>query len=207
MEFPAGRRARPGPAGSSNRGRPPVLQSIGWADFARGRSIPHAFVPSGKDTGGRNAQWGGRVSPGMEAPVEDNRTILIESDSERRTQLVHLLHAQGFTVSVAADLATALLDSVRGQRGAEAGARPTLAEIERCAVGIYRLLGCRDFSRIDFRLDTKGVPQFIECNPLPGLSPGYGDLPIMADRMGMSYLSLVSEILSHALSRQEVPAR
>ncbi len=80
-----------------------------------------------------------------------------------------------------------------------------VAGIERCALGIYRLLGCRDFSRIDFRIDAKGIPQFIECNPLPGLSPGYGDLPIMADRMGMPYLSLISEILSHALSRQGVP--
>jgi D-alanine-D-alanine ligase len=80
-----------------------------------------------------------------------------------------------------------------------------VAGIERNALGIYRALGCRDFSRIDFRIDAAGVPQFIECNPLPGLSPGYGDLPIMADRMGMSYLSLISEILSHALSRQEVP--
>jgi D-alanine-D-alanine ligase len=85
--------------------------------------------------------------------------------------------------------------------------RGVVDEIERCALGIYRALGCRDFSRIDFRIDAKGVPQFIECNPLPGLSPGYGDLPIMADRMGMSYRSLVSEILSHALSRQEVPPR
>ena len=83
----------------------------------------------------------------------------------------------------------------------------TIAEIERCAVGIYLLLGCRDFSRIDFRIDGSGVPQFIECNPLPGLSPGYGDLPIMADRMGVSYLSLISEILSHALSRREVSGR
>ncbi len=83
----------------------------------------------------------------------------------------------------------------------------TIAEIERCAVGIYMLLGCRDFSRIDFRIDGSGVPQFIECNPLPGLSPGYGDLPIMADRMGVSYLSLISEILSHALSRREVSER
>ena len=82
-----------------------------------------------------------------------------------------------------------------------------VAGIERCATGIYRVLGCRDFSRIDFRIDAKGVPQFIECNPLPGLSPGYGDLPIMADRMGIPYLSLISEILSHALSRQEAPAR
>lgn len=76
-----------------------------------------------------------------------------------------------------------------------------LSEIGRCALGAYRALGCRDFARIDFRLDPSGTPQFIECNPLPGLSPGYGDLPIMAERMGIPYLSLVSEILSHALSR------
>lgn len=75
------------------------------------------------------------------------------------------------------------------------------AEIGRCAVGIYRLLGCRDFSRIDFRVDRRGVPQFLECNPLPGLSPGYGDLPIMADRMGIPYDALLSEILSCALAR------
>ncbi|MFA6147620.1 MAG: ATP-grasp domain-containing protein [bacterium] len=78
---------------------------------------------------------------------------------------------------------------------------PVLQEIERCALGIYRTLGCRDFSRIDFRLDAGGAPHFIECNPLPGLSPGYGDLPIMTGRMGIPYLSLVREILSHALCR------
>ena len=77
----------------------------------------------------------------------------------------------------------------------------TLARIERCALGIYRALGCRDFARIDFRLDCRGEPHFIECNPLPGLSPGYGDLPILAERMGIPYLSLIREILSHALTR------
>jgi D-alanine-D-alanine ligase len=77
----------------------------------------------------------------------------------------------------------------------------TLSEIGRCALGIHRALGCRDFSRIDFRLDAGGTPQFIECNPLPGLSPGYGDLPIMTERMGLPYLSLIGEILSHALVR------
>ncbi len=78
----------------------------------------------------------------------------------------------------------------------------TLAELQRCALGIYRTLGCRDFARIDFRLDAYGTPQFIECNPLPGLSPGYGDLPIMTGRMGLPYVSLIAEILSHALVRQ-----
>jgi D-alanine-D-alanine ligase len=82
---------------------------------------------------------------------------------------------------------------------------PVLAKIERSALGIYNALGCLDFSRIDFRLDREGTPQFIECNPLPGLSPGYGDLPIMAERMGIPYLSLIEEILSHAVTRLGIP--
>jgi len=79
--------------------------------------------------------------------------------------------------------------------------RETVDRIGAHATGIYRALGCRDFSRIDFRIDARGVPQFLECNPLPGLSPGYGDLPIMAERMGIAYVSLLSEILGSALSR------
>jgi D-alanine-D-alanine ligase len=77
----------------------------------------------------------------------------------------------------------------------------TLAETAACAMGIYRLLGCRDFARIDFRLDAGLRPQFLECNPLPGLSPGYSDLAIMAERAGMSHTGLIAEILAHALSR------
>ena len=84
---------------------------------------------------------------------------------------------------------------------------PVVAEIERCATGIYRLLGCRDFSRIDFRLDGRMTPHFLECNPLPGLSPGYGDLPIMAGKMGTPYVDLLSEILSCALSRHGIAPR
>ena len=76
-----------------------------------------------------------------------------------------------------------------------------VAEIDRLAGGIYRVLGCRDFGRIDFRIDERGTPQFLECNPLPGLSPGYGDLPILADKRGIPYASLLSEILGSALAR------
>jgi D-alanine-D-alanine ligase len=80
----------------------------------------------------------------------------------------------------------------------------TLAEVAACATGIYRLLGCRDFARIDFRLDAALRPQFLECNPLPGLSPGYSDLAIMAERAGMSHAALIGEILAHALARTGV---
>jgi D-alanine-D-alanine ligase len=78
---------------------------------------------------------------------------------------------------------------------------PLLAAVEALAIGCYRALGCRDVSRVDVRL-RGGVPHFIEVNPLPGLSPTYGDLPILAGKMGWRYPDLVLAILRHALERQ-----
>jgi len=75
-----------------------------------------------------------------------------------------------------------------------------LAELEALALGCYRALGCRDVSRVDLRLKS-AVPHFIEVNPLPGLSPTYGDLPILAGRMGWSHSELVLEIVRHAVER------
>ena len=39
----------------------------------------------------------------------------------------------------------------------------------------YRVLGCRDWSRIDVRLDADGVPNIVEVNPLPGILPDPAD--------------------------------
>jgi D-alanine-D-alanine ligase len=75
-----------------------------------------------------------------------------------------------------------------------------LGRVEALAVACYRALGCRDVSRVDIRLKG-GVPNFIEVNPLPGLSPTYGDLPILAGRMGWAYPQLVLAIVRHALER------
>jgi D-alanine-D-alanine ligase len=75
-----------------------------------------------------------------------------------------------------------------------------LAELQALALGCYRALGCRDVSRVDLRLKG-GVPHFIEVNPLPGLSPTYGDLPILAGHMGWSHRELVLAIVQHAVDR------
>jgi D-alanine-D-alanine ligase len=78
------------------------------------------------------------------------------------------------------------------------------AAVTRAALAAYRVLGCRDVSRIDFRL-RGGVPCFLEVNPLPGLSPQTSDLVIMADLAGWTYRYLIERILSAALSRQRAP--
>jgi len=79
-----------------------------------------------------------------------------------------------------------------------------LKRIEEVARRVYRALDCRDVSRVDIRVGRDGVPYFLEVNPLPGLSPVYGDLPIMARRMGWEYSRLIRTIFHHALKRYEL---
>ncbi len=80
-------------------------------------------------------------------------------------------------------------------------------EIEELALKAYRLLGCRDAGRADFRLDSAGKPMFLEMNPLPGLHPTHSDLPMIARHAGMSYLNLIGAIVASALERSEAYAR
>jgi len=75
-----------------------------------------------------------------------------------------------------------------------------LRAMETYALAAYRLLGCRDFARIDFRLDAAGQPRFLECNPLPGLNPVSSDLVILS-RDVLPYDRLVQEIFLAAAGR------
>jgi D-alanine-D-alanine ligase len=76
-----------------------------------------------------------------------------------------------------------------------------LKKIEEVALRSYRALECRDVSRVDIRVGEGRTPYFLEINPLPGLSPVYGDLVIMARSMGWDYARLVKTIFHQALKR------
>jgi D-alanine-D-alanine ligase len=77
----------------------------------------------------------------------------------------------------------------------------TVDTVGRYALLAYRLLGCRDFARIDFRLDAEGRPCFLECNPLPGLDPDNSDLVILARHRNITYDQLVQRIFREAFER------
>ncbi|HEY7422918.1 MAG TPA: ATP-grasp domain-containing protein [Gemmataceae bacterium] len=72
--------------------------------------------------------------------------------------------------------------------------------VEDAALLAYRALGCRDVSRIDFRLKD-GIAYFLEVNPLPGLNPESSDLVILACLAGWTYEQLIESILRAALER------
>jgi D-alanine-D-alanine ligase len=74
-------------------------------------------------------------------------------------------------------------------------------KLEQAALGAFVALGCRDVARVDLRLDADGEPCFIECNPLPGLTPAWSDLCLIATAAGIDYPTLVGQILAPAIRR------
>lgn len=85
--------------------------------------------------------------------------------------------------------------------------KETANRIAGDSLTIFKTLGCRDMARIDFRLDDRGQPYFIEANPLPGLNPGYSDYPMIAQHAGIDYVSLIESILDSALKRKHACVR
>ncbi len=82
--------------------------------------------------------------------------------------------------------------------------------IERVVLRAYRVLGCRDWARVDVRLDADGVPNVVEINPLPGILPDPADnscLPKAARAAGLSYDELIQSCLLHAAERCGVTMR
>jgi len=85
--------------------------------------------------------------------------------------------------------------------------RQLQASIERVTLDAFRVLGCRDWARIDVRLDAAGVPNVLEVNPLPGILPDPADnscLPKAARAAGISYDELIQNCLKYAAARQGV---
>ena len=81
------------------------------------------------------------------------------------------------------------------------------SEIKRVALRAYQVLGCRDWSRIDVRLDAAGEPNVVEVNPLPGILPNPEDnscFPKAARVAGISYESLIQSCLRAAAEREGV---
>jgi len=85
--------------------------------------------------------------------------------------------------------------------------RELQASIERVTLDAFRVLGCKDWARIDVRLDADGRPNVLEVNPLPGILPDPADnscLPKAARAAGIGYEELIQNCLKYAAARQGV---
>ena len=80
---------------------------------------------------------------------------------------------------------------------------PQLRELNWLTAAVFRVTGCNDVARVDFRLDETDnfKPYILEINPLPGLAPGISDLVLEAAAIGISHTELVNLILETAIIR------
>lgn len=74
------------------------------------------------------------------------------------------------------------------------------AKVKSIALKAFRLMGCRDYARVDMRLSPKNEPYVLEVNPNPDLSDDAGFYR-SAKTYGMTYTNLVGAIVGFALER------
>lgn len=92
----------------------------------------------------------------------------------------------------------------------ECPAKLTEAEqkaMEKIARATFWALDCRDVARVDMRMDADGRIYVLEVNPLPGLTPDYSDLVLIAKACGMEYDQLIAEIMTGGLRRMREKRR
>ncbi len=78
------------------------------------------------------------------------------------------------------------------------------AKIKKIVLDTYHVLKCKDWSRVDVRLDKNGEPSIIEINPLPGIMPDpteNSSFPKAARAAGLTYDQMINSVLYAAAKR------
>ncbi len=81
-------------------------------------------------------------------------------------------------------------------------------EIESVVLAAYEALDCKDWSRIDIRLDARGRANVIEINPLPGILPKPEEnscFPKAARAQGLTYEEMLLTVLKAGCDRYSIP--
>ncbi len=72
--------------------------------------------------------------------------------------------------------------------------------LQSIAISAYTAMDCRDYARVDTRVDSSGTPYVIEVNPNPDISSDAG-LVRAASMVGITYDALIEKIARFAIER------
>jgi D-alanine-D-alanine ligase len=75
------------------------------------------------------------------------------------------------------------------------------ARLERLAKQAFRVLGCRDYARVDFRVKPPAKPYILEVNPNPSFSPNAG-LSGALTAAGLPWAEFTVQMVRRAAARR-----
>lgn len=134
-----------------------------------------------------------------------------DADGFHRFPLLEIDNSRSATPGVYGHYAKTLHEGDPGVPGflCPAQVEPELADLlHSLAVHAHQSIEALDISRVDIRLDAAGKPKLMEINTLPGLTPNFSDLCVIANAEGLRYNDLILEILYLGASRYGLlPAR
>lgn len=74
-------------------------------------------------------------------------------------------------------------------------------KIQNTAIKAYQVMNCRDYARVDMRVDKNGRVYVLEVNPNPDLSPGESGFARSASAFGWTFGQLINNIVESAFKR------
>lgn len=77
---------------------------------------------------------------------------------------------------------------------------PLVEEVQRHAMTVFRAIGCRHLSRVDFMVDADNRPWFLEINTMPGFT-SHSLVPMAAAKAGLSMAALCDKLVRLAMKR------
>lgn len=139
-----------------------------------------------------------------DAPLYSRHPAWYDRDGFHRFPILELDSTRSVTPGVYGLEAKVQAIGTEGAPGyiCPANVEPELEKkLQHLAWRAHIVLGALDVSRTDIRLDADGNPRLLEINTLPGLTPDFSDLCLMANAQGISYQDLILEILYLGASR------
>ncbi|MDQ1349304.1 MAG: D-alanine--D-alanine ligase, partial [Acidobacteriota bacterium] len=190
---------------------------IPTADWGMWPMLPGAIADLGLPLIVKPSNGGSTVGLTLvKATQEVDAAVALALESDRDVMLERFLPGREFTVGILGQQALAVGEIIPQHEifDYECKYTPGLTrevfpaeipdelarEMRDLALETHRVLKLRDFSRVDFRLDSAGAPYVLEANTLPGMT-GTSLLPQSAAAVGIPFLDLCAEICRLALAR------
>ncbi|GAB4259784.1 MAG: hypothetical protein Kow0092_08220 [Deferrisomatales bacterium] len=133
---------------------------------------------------------------------EFNVSVMGEAEGARVLPLAEVRFAPGMRLVTHAAKWRPGSEEDRGTRVVCPAQVPAVQRVrlEAAALSAYRALECRDYARVDLRLDPAGQPHVLEVNPNPDISREAG-FARAAAASGQAYEALVARLVAWARER------